>query len=176
MRLVILSLLTFGFIAVNGQTKQDTTWAAFKKFSGRWEGRSEGAPGIGRYEREYAFVLNNKFIEVKNKSTYELSEKNPKGEVHEDHGFISYDKTRKLFVLRQFHIEGFVNQYKLESVSPDRKTIVFISEAIENIPSDFRAKETYTFKNENEFTEVFELAEPGKDFQVYSKATLKKLK
>ena len=38
-------------------------------------------------------------------------------------------------MLRQFHIEGFVNQYKLESISADGKTIVFISEAIENIPA-----------------------------------------
>jgi hypothetical protein len=175
MRLALWILLC-GFFTVNGQAKQDTTWAAFKKFAGAWEGVSEGVPGQGRYERMYLFVLNNKFIEVKNKSTYLPSERNPKGEVHEDHGFISYDKSRKLFVLRQFHIEGFVNQYKLESISSDKKTIVFVSEAIENIPAGFRAKETYRFTSENEFTETFELAEPGKDFQVYSKATLKKLK
>jgi hypothetical protein len=79
-------------------------------------------------------------------------------------------------VLRQFHIEGFVNQYKIESVSPDQKTIVFISEAIENIPQGFKAKETYQIINDNEFTETFELAEPGKDFELYSRATLKRKK
>ena len=70
------------------------------------------------------------------------------------------------FVLRQFHIEGFVNQYRIESISLDKKTIVFISESIENIPPGFRAKETYQILNENEFTETFELAEPGKDFEI----------
>lgn len=58
-------------------------------------------------------------------------------------------------------MEGFVNQYTLESVSPDGKTLVFVSESIENIPAGFRARETYQWKGENEFAEVFELAEPG---------------
>ena len=96
--------------------------------------------------------------------------------MHEDRGFISYDKGRKTFVLRQFHIEGFVNQYKIESISQDGKTIVFVSESIENIPAGYRAKETYQVVNENEFAETFEIAEPGKDFELYSTATLRRTK
>ena len=56
---------------------------------------------------------------------------------------ISYDTARKLFVFRQFHTEGFVNTY-LQQPSADEKTIVFVSEAIENIPTGYRARETYT--------------------------------
>ena len=69
-----------------------------------------------------------------------------------------------------------MNQYKLDSISRDGKTIVFVSEAIENIPSGWRAKETYMFSGENEFTETFELAEPNKGFELYSKAVLKRKK
>ena len=98
------------------------------------------------------------------------------GEIHEDIAYISYDKTRKIFVLRQFHIEGFVNQYKLDSLSADSKTIVFISENIENIPTGWRAKETYQLTSDTEFIEIFELAEPNKGFEIYSKATFKKIK
>lgn len=172
----IVALLLFFPIISFAQTKQDSLWLPFRSFIGKWTGEAEGQPGKGKYERSYEFVLNNKFIEVKNKSTYPPSKENKKGEVHEDHGFISYDKSRKTFVLRQFHIEGFVNQYRIESISPDKRTIVFISESIENIPAGFRAKETYQILNDNEFTETFELAEPGKDFELYSKATLKKVK
>jgi len=160
----------------NAQTNPDSLWLPFKPFIGMWVGESEGQPGKGKYERSYDVVLNKKFIEVKNKSTYPPSSHNPKGEVHEDHGFISYDKVRKTFVLRQFHIEGFVNQFKIESISPDKKIIIFISESIENIPQGFRARETYQILNENEFIEIFELAEPGKDFELYSKAQLKRVK
>lgn len=169
--LVFLLLPTVSFSQV---TKLDSLWAPFHWFAGDWSGDSEGQPGKGKYERSYTVILNKKFIEVKNKSAYPPSQQNPKGEVHEDRGFISYDRARKVFVLRQFHIEGFVTQYKLESMSPDGKTIVFISEGIENIPAGFRAKETYRVVGENEFTETFEMAEPGKEFEVYSKATLRR--
>ncbi len=157
-------------------SKQDSVWLPLKNMIGTWTGTSEGQPGKGTYERSYQMVLNKKFIEVKNKSTYPPSPENPKGEVHEDRGYISYDKGRKTFVLRQFHIEGFVNQFKIESISPDGKTLVFISESIENIPVGYRAKETYQIMSENEFTETFELAEPGKEFEPYSKAILKRAK
>jgi hypothetical protein len=173
----ILAFLILCPILSNAQmSKQDSVWLPLRMLIGKWSGESEGQPGKGKYERSYEIVLNKKFIEVKNKSTYPPSKENPKGEVHEDRGFISYDKSRKTFVLRQFHIEGFVNQYKIESISPDGKKIVFISESIENIPQGFRAKETYQVVNDNEFTETFELAEPGKEFELYSKATLRRVK
>jgi hypothetical protein len=172
----ILIVILFMPAVSFAQVKQDSVWRPFKNFIGKWEGVSSGQPGNGKYERTYAFVLNGKFIEVLNKSIYPPSRTNPKGEVHEDHGYISYDRARKTFVLRQFHTEGFVNQYRIESTSPDWKTISFISESIENIPAGYRAKETYQFTGENEFTETFELAEPGKEFEVYSKATLRRVK
>ena len=155
-------------------SKQDSIWKPFKFFIGNWTGTSEGQSGKGVYERSYKFIFNGKFIEIRNKSTYPPTSENPKGEVHEDIGYISYDKSRKTFVLRQFHIEGFVNQYKLDSISPDKKTIVFITENIENIASGWKAKESYQLVNDKEFIESFELAEPNKAFEVYSKATLKK--
>ena len=102
------------------------------------------------------------------KGTYPPQPKNPKGEVHEDTGFISYDKAAKKLVLRQFHVEGFVNHYVLDSVSEDGRRVVFVTVAIENIPAGWRGRETYDFVNDNEFVETFALAEPGKDFATYS--------
>jgi hypothetical protein len=87
---------------------------------------------------------------------------------------VSFDKSRKRFVFRQFHVEGFVNQYVM--TSSDDKTIVFTSESIENIPAGFRARETYTISGPDEFKEVFEIAAPGKDFEVYSEGHFKRKK
>jgi len=69
--------------------------------------------------------------------------------------------------------EGFVNTY-LQQGSSDPKKLVFVSEAIENISPGWRARETYSILNENEFIERFELAEPGKEFTLYSEAHLKR--
>ena len=116
----------------------------------------------------------DRFIEETNRSVYPPQEKNPKGEIHEHRSFFSFDNARKTVVFRQFHGEGFVNQYVLEPTTKPG-VLVFVSEAIENIPRGYRARETYTFLSENEFEEVFEIAEPGKDFALYSKARLKRI-
>jgi hypothetical protein len=61
------------------------------------------------------------------------------------------------------------------SISTDGKTIVFTSEGIEN-PAGWRARETYRVAGPGEFTETFELAEPGKDFEIYSEGRLHRRK
>lgn len=79
-------------------------------------------------------------------------------------------------MLRQFHIEGFVNQYVMETPAADAKTLVFQTESIENIPAGWRAREIYKIISRDEFTETFELAAPGKDFEVYSEGRLSRKK
>jgi len=143
-------------------------WAPFRPLLGSWEGKSSGQPGNGSVRREYRLVLGEKFLEVRNTSTYPPQEKNPKGEVHEDFGYISYDKARKAFVFRQFHGEGFVTTYLAE---PTASGFVFTSEAIENIPAGFRARETYRLEAGG-LIETFELAEPGAGFETYSESRL----
>jgi hypothetical protein len=138
---------------------------------GRWVGTTEGQPGRGTVEREYVRLLGTRFIQVRNRSSYPPQEKNPKGEVHEDMGVFSFDSSRKAIVFRQFHIEGFVSQYVLEAESTATR-LVLNTESIENIPAGWRARETYTVSGANEVEEVFELAEPGKPFEVYSRTRL----
>ena len=149
-------------------TKRASIWLPVQHFVGTWAGEGGGEPGQGKYERSYQFVLNKPFIEIRNKSTYPPTTQNPKGETHEDIGYFSYDNSRKVFILRQFHAEGFVNQFRPDSISPDKKTIVFPTESIKNIPKGWRAKETYRILSDNEIEETFELAEPEKEFSVYS--------
>jgi hypothetical protein len=160
---------------VSGQEeKKEDVWEPFKFFVGSWKGTGEGKPGKSKLEGESKFIFNGKFLQVKGKAVFEPQEKNKKGEVHEDLGFISYDSNRGKFVLRQFHVEGFVTQYVLDTLSSDGKTFVFLSESIENIPADWKAKVTYKILNEDEFLVVFELAAPGKDLECYSENHLKR--
>src|SRR5262245_12392623 len=102
-------------------------WEPVTMLLGSWEGDVRGEPGSGRCEREYRRTLNDRFIEVRGKSTYPPQEKNPKGEVHEEVGFMSYDKAAQTLVLRQFHAEGFVNHYVLDRVSEDGRKVEFVT-------------------------------------------------
>lgn len=126
----------------------DSIWKPMKYFLGEWVGEGEGGSGKGAYERSYNYILKNKFIEIKNKATYPATDKKQNGELHEDIGYLSYDSSKKKFMFRQFFIEGFVNEYAFESISSDGKTIVFVTESTENIPADYKAKETYRIINE----------------------------
>ena len=168
----LLCSLSAGLVAAETQpSTPGDPLAPVARLLGRWTGISEGQPGKGEVERRYERVLGSRFIQVRNESKYPPQEKNPKGETHEDIGFISFDSGRKRLVFRQFHVEGFVNQYLLEASStPDR--LVWVSEAIENIPAGFRARETYVFSGPDQLEEVFEIAEPGKDFELYSRSRL----
>ena len=172
---LILALMMWSPIRAQGPQQPDV-WEPLKYFIGSWEGMAKGQPGNGKVEREYQFVLNGKYLQAKNKSVYPPQEKNPKGEVHEDWGLFSYDRGRKQFVLRQFHVEGFVNQYALDRAASSDKTLVFVTESIENIPAGWRARESYRILNNDEFVEVFELAAPGKDFEVYAENRFKRKK
>lgn len=143
-------------------------------FVGTWKGTSEGQPGRGTVERTYERALGNRFVRVRNRNVYPPQEKNPKGETHEDEGFFSFDRARKLIVLRQFHVEGFVNQY-VQQATPSNP-LIFVTESIENISPGWRARETYTFSGADEFEEVFELSAPGKPFELYSRARLQRVR
>ncbi len=179
-RLIALSMLLTGLAAAvycaetAPKTPPPDPWAAFRFFVGNWEGDARGEPGTGKASRIYRFVLGDRFLQVTNHSVYAPDAKHPKGDNHQDWGMFSFDKAQKKQVLRQFHIEGFVNQYVLASVSEDGKTIVFTSTAIENIPPGWRAREVYSIISSNEFVETFSLAEPEKDFALYSETRFKR--
>ena len=107
----ILAFLAIPLAAGQQPAQRIDQWARVRFLLGSWEGTQAGRPGTGTVRRQYRLVLRDQFIEAHNTSTYPPQEKNPKGEVHDDIGYISYDRARKRLVLRQFHVEGFVNHY-----------------------------------------------------------------
>jgi hypothetical protein len=114
--------------------------------------------------------MNGKFLSQRNKVVWE------KAEIHEDFSYLSYDTRQKKIVWRQFHSEGFVHEYTLDSVSADGKSLEFLSVRIENIPPGFRAKESYRMLSADDVESTFWLAEPGKDFERYTETRLKRVK
>ena len=149
-------------------------WSAIQFMVGEWTGESEGQPGKGTVKRTYRFVLGDKFLHEQNVSTYPPQPKNPKGEVHEHWSVFSHDRARHTLVLRQFHQEGFVNQYAMTPGSP-AGSVVFETEALENVPSGWKARETYEVVSPDEFIETFELASGGAAYEIYSKARFKRV-
>ncbi len=172
--LALLLILTTPAARSQAQPAEADPWAAIRWLVGNWQGTATGQSGDGTVVRRYEFVLNNKFMHETNLTTYPPQEKNKKGEIHEHRSYISYDKARKLLVLRQFHVEGFVNQFVLNRDGSTPTRLVFDSENFENFSNKWRARETYDILGPDEFTETFELAPPDKPFETYSKNRFKR--
>ena len=149
-------------------------WVQVRFLEGEWTGTAEGEPGVGTVHRSYQFILGHRFLHERNFSAYSPKQLNTPGEVHQHWSFISFDKQRQRLVLRQFHQEGFVNQYVQVAEQSSPRRLVFASEALENLDGRWRARETYEVGSADDFTETFELAEPGKEFQIYSRNTFKR--
>jgi len=166
-------------IAAGPAARQDATvdpWDRVRVLVGEWEGAAEGQAGSGVSRRTYAFVLGGRFLHEKNVSTYPAQEKNKTGEVHEHWSIISYDRARRVLVLRQFHQEGFVNQYVLDTARSTPEKLVFDSERFENLADSWRARETYDIRSADEFVETFEVAAPGEALEVYSRTRFTRVK
>jgi hypothetical protein len=149
-------------------------WSPVRFMAGEWAGESDGQPGKGTVRRSYRFVLGGRFLHEQNVSSYPPQPKNEKGELHEHWSMFSHDRGRGALVLRQFHQEGFVNQYVMRpraSAGP----IVFESEALENVPSDWKARESYEAVSPDEFVETFELAVGSGPYEVYSRTRFKRV-
>jgi hypothetical protein len=81
--------------AATKPSDQSDPYRPLRPFLGKWEGDSQGQPGVGKMQREYRFVLRDKFVQVSNTAVYPPQKKNPKGETHEDMGFFGYDRALK---------------------------------------------------------------------------------
>jgi hypothetical protein len=159
----------------NGIAQTDP-WIPLRVLEGKWQGTAKGEPGKGTSTREYRFELGGRFLSARNRSVYEPKSEGAKPEVHEDIGMFSFDRALKKIVLRQFHVEGFVNEYTLDSVSPDGRSFELVTVRIENIAPGWRAREAYRIISSDEVVETFLLAAPGRDFEVYSETRLTRVK
>jgi len=167
MRELLFLILVPYFLCAQVDNGGSGIWVAFRPMVGAWEGTGTGRWGVSSVTREYEIVLHGVVLYGRNRSVYKPQEKNPKGEVHENWDLITYDRGREKFILRQFDSEGIVNQYVADRIAIGNGAIEFVTESVENFESGWRAKESYTFPNADEFIETFSLAAPGKEFKVF---------
>ncbi|MDE1206146.1 hypothetical protein [Tenacibaculum larymnensis] len=168
-------LLILGLILTFGTSFAQTN--PFEKIDfiiGDWTGTGTGfGNDKSKIESSFHLVMNGNYIEVINESNFEPTEKKPKGEHHLDKGFISYDKSRKTIVFRQFNNEGYYNQYFLNNDDSDENTLVFETEHIENFVPNGKAKWTVKKISENEIETVFDVSF-GKDYKCFGINKLKR--
>jgi hypothetical protein len=174
---ILVTLMLFAVLtasAANSPSPMNDRWGRVRFLLGTWEGTASGEPGKGTVERTYELVLGGQFIEEHNTSRYET--KAGLKLVQQHRGFLSYDKERKTFMLRRFHEEGFVNLYALNTDKSMAEYLVFDSVTFENFSNEWKARENYDVISPDEFVEIIERAEPGKNFVEYGRNHFKRKK
>lgn len=157
--LMLFSSLTFA---------QKTNLQLFNKICGEWQGQGDGySEGTSEVSCSIAYTMGGTYLEIKGEAKFKPTEKNPKGEHHIDQGFISFDKKRKTFVFRQFHIEGFVNQYIMDNETSSDSVFVFNSESIENFVDGGKARVIIELKADGNLQSAFYLSMPGQELSCY---------
>lgn len=158
----ILAFLIFFPFRCFGQT---ANFQQLEFLVGEWRGTGSGFGNeTSKVESFFRPVLNDKYIEFKNESWFEPTSDNPEGEHHIDRGFISFDKERDIIVIRQFHIEGYINQYILADSLSNDTTLVFESESIENFVPGGKARWTIKKVSDNQIETIFDVAFPNSDY------------
>lgn len=147
-------------------------FAPLRFLAGSWKGDAQVEPGHGISTRTCQFEMKGRFFFVKNRSVWEIGKGKTEAEVHEDRGLFSYDRNGKVLVLRQFHLEDFVNEYHLTGSGPDFRE--FTTVRIENRPPGWLAREVYEIASIDEFVETFYLPEPGKEFEQYAQTRFRR--
>lgn len=174
---MIRPALTFCFLAVfislaGGQTNN---FEQLDFLLGEWTGTGRGfGNDTSTIESVFSLIMGGKYIEVQNESRFSPTERNPEGEHHIDKGFISYDKSRKAIVFRQFNNEGYVNQYLLNDTLSSDSVLVFDTEVIENFMPGGKARWTIVKKSDKRIVTTFEVSFPGKRFTCFGTNWLNK--
>jgi hypothetical protein len=163
---VFCALLLATMPAMAAAAKPDGL-APIAKLIGDWTGVSEGEPGTAATTRHATRAQNDHFVFVEGRSVYPKQDKNKSGEIHTQLDVWSYDKARKLIVLRQFDSLGFASTYVQDKAASINGKFVLVSEHLENVPAGLKARYTFEFKGTDEYHELFELDENGKGFQTY---------
>jgi len=171
--------MKFGLIIflllLNVSVMSQTGLERFENLIGKWEGTGEGFGNAkSKISAEYHWLMNKQFIEVKHHSKFEPTPQNKEGEIHDDLGIISFDEADKKIVFRQYHTEGYMNEYVLNDSLSTSGVLVFETRKIENFVPGGKARFTIKVISDNEIETVFDVGFPGREMACFGTNNLKK--
>ncbi len=150
----VLSLVLLTCLAPAQQSSQGARWEAWQDLIGFWAGEGDPSQGVSQFS--FLPDLQGKILVRKNHAEYPATKDRP-AVVHDDL-LIVYGDTDADRKAVYFDNEGHVIDYVV-SVSPDRRSIVFVSPAAAGA-SGYRL--SYFEQARDRFRITFEIAPPGK--------------
>jgi hypothetical protein len=145
----------------------DSAWTALGTLLGNWAGGGSGDPGHGTGGFSFAWDLQGKILVRRSYADYPATKDRPASS-HQDLMVVYQEPDTRLPKAVYFDNEGHVINY-LVAVSPDGKSIVFLSELK---PATPRYRLTYIMTSKDRVEMAFEIAPADKpdSFNTYIKA------
>jgi len=175
----VATILLAVLIGVVGAARGDELaegerFGALSRLIGRWEGTAEKPDGTtpGVVEAVYAYTLDGTFLRAETLIAFPSETPDRNVDLRRELVYVSYDVPGGRYRARAFASQGFVG---LESVVLQEGGFVRTSESIENGPDGMQTRITTRFDNEDELTEVVEVAMPGLGFQLYQTRRLRRV-
>jgi hypothetical protein len=129
---------------------------------GAWAGEIDGTLGSASGEREYRFIIRDRFLlMMHDRDPQELARGD---DVFEEWSVFSFDTQREVIVVREFLVEGFVNRYACE-IDAEPMRLTCESEVVEG-GAGITLRLRYEFADLDHFTETFEIFGPDGAMQV----------
>lgn len=171
---MIAVLIPTLLLCASSTPAQDTgdLWQGFQPLVGRWSGEGEGFGSVSSITHAWEFVFDGKFLRLRTTSTTRAGD--GQDEIHEDVGFLSYDRDHSAFVFRQFLSEGFVNTFDVSVGGESDRSILFGARESESAGGT-RVQMRLRFLSETEYEMVLNLATPGKEFSPCQHMRLKRV-
>ena len=135
--------------------RQERAWRMLRKLVGQWHA-SEGGRDV---RTDFRLIANGNFLAAETVSVSRSEQ-----DVHRDWEIFSYDAPNKRVMMRQFVSEGVICRYRLDEISPDGRTLTFVTEHCEGGSLKFGARATFGFPSRDEYTTKLELSPNGKAY------------
>ena len=152
----------------------DDRFAPLAWLVGEWQGYGKFGTRMTYAHRKYSYDLEGMYLVERTIDMFPPPEPSTEFEVHQDFVVYYRDTTTGGLKAKAFFVEAFVTS---ETVSGGEggKPIIAESTEIENGPPGLRTRFTLTRETNDRFKETFEIARPGKEFELAEESFYKRI-
>ncbi len=154
-------LLALFILTTGAALAEEDMWEPFRPLLGKWKGEGEGFGSTSRVKHHWEYVTKGAFLAL---HTDSQGEGPGGGEVHEDVGFLSYDRDHGRWMFRQFLSEGFVNTFDV-TVGEEKGLPAFdFGFVAAESAGGMKVRMRLVFTSPDAYTMTLDLAGPGGEY------------
>ena len=171
---LVLAAMLFALpAAAQDQVVDNDPWAMVRGLEGNWEGVGKGFGQTSHLTHKWQFVLDGNFLRLETRSVDIKA--TDESEAHEDVGYVSWSESEGILRFRQFLSEGFVNTFRLESVTSPQAGLNFEPEGTEGTET-MSVRMTIRFQDAESYEMILELGTKGEELKPCQTMRLRKMR